>query len=153
MRLIDLSQFGVINEMDSREALFSLTLLTHQKLRSSARVHAKDLGIISELYWHQTAKVKEISTKEGIQGCVLSPFLFNLYSEKVFNEAAKILSTMVTSSINLRYADDTVLIARTLPELQFLMDCIVEHSEQYSLSIIYCHRQTILLDYDAGPNW
>lgn len=54
-----------------------------------------EIRIVSELYWHQTAEVKiEQATSEATlikrgvrQGCILSPLLFNLYSESVFKEA------------------------------------------------------------------
>ena len=54
----------------------------------------KDLQIIIKMYWEQTAVVR---TKNGIssgfkikkgvrQSCVLSPNLYNLYTEKMFRE-------------------------------------------------------------------
>lgn len=54
----------------------------------------KDLWIISNLYWNKNAAVRiENATgdfvqikKEVRQGCVFSPHLFNLYSEKILRE-------------------------------------------------------------------
>ena len=54
----------------------------------------KDLQIISKLYWEQSASVRtesgmtsDFKIKKGVrQGCVLSPNLFNLYTEKIFRE-------------------------------------------------------------------
>ena len=54
----------------------------------------KDLQIITELYWEQSACVRtesgmtsEFQIKKGVrQGCVLSPSLFYLYTEKIFKE-------------------------------------------------------------------
>lgn len=48
------------------------------------------------LYWNQTASVrvdgehmKEITTRRKVrQGCIFSPFLFNLYSEEIFQKAS-----------------------------------------------------------------
>ena len=53
------------------------------------RIDGKDLRIIKNMYWEQTAAMRvegEISAfqkmKRGVrQGCVLSPDLFSLYSE------------------------------------------------------------------------
>ena len=55
----------------------------------------EEVKIISQLYWHQTAEVRiENETSETIvirkevrQGCILSPLLFNIYSETIFREA------------------------------------------------------------------
>ena len=57
---------------------------------SEIGVDDKDLQIITKLYWEQAAVVKtdngiskEFKIKNGVrQGCVLSPSLFNLYTEK-----------------------------------------------------------------------
>ena len=61
---------------------------------SEIGINDKDLQIITKLYWEQTATVrtengvtKEFQIKQGIrQGCVLSPSLFKLYTEKIFRE-------------------------------------------------------------------
>lgn len=71
------------------------------------------------------------------QGCILSPLLFNLYSETIFREALqgvqrgiKINGVIVN---NLRYADDCVVLADNLADLQDLMNRIVSHSERHGL--------------------
>ena len=54
----------------------------------------KDLQIIIKMYWEQTAVVRtkngissDFKIKKGVrQGCVLSPNLYNLYTEKMFRE-------------------------------------------------------------------
>ncbi|XP_077283266.1 uncharacterized protein LOC143909233 [Arctopsyche grandis] len=58
-------------------------------------IDAKDIALLKNLYWNQSAvvKVEDLETEKveisrGVrQGCVLSPMLFNLYSEMVFNQA------------------------------------------------------------------
>ena len=57
----------------------------------------KDLQIITKLYWEQSACVRTESgmtselkiKKEVRQGCVLSPNLFNTYTEKIFTEGRR----------------------------------------------------------------
>ena len=57
---------------------------------SEIGVDGKDIKIIRNLYWDQTASVRimnELSEEIGIQwgvrqGCVASPTLFNLYTER-----------------------------------------------------------------------
>ena len=54
----------------------------------------KDLQIITKLYWEQSASARtesgmtsEFKIKKGArQGCIISPNLFNLYTEKIFRE-------------------------------------------------------------------
>ena len=84
---------------------------------------------------------EEIEIKRGVrQGWVLSILLFNLYSEDIVQEALenqKTLGVKVNGKVinNIRYADDTVLIAETLEELQRLMDLVVQTSEERGLTL------------------
>ena len=68
----------------------------------------------------------EQQTGKGVrQGCILSPCLFNLYAEYIMRNAAleeaqariKIAGRNIN---NLRYADDTTLIAESEEELKSL---------------------------------
>ena len=59
---------------------------------SEIGVDGKDIKIIRNLSWDQTASVRimnelsdEIRIQRGvIQGCIASPIRFNLYTEKIF---------------------------------------------------------------------
>ena len=63
--------------------------------------------------------------KEVRQGCILSPYLFNLYAEYIMRNAGlkeaqtgiKIAGRNIN---NLRYADDTTLMAESKKELKSL---------------------------------
>ncbi len=58
--------------------------------------------------------------QQGIrQGCVASPTLFNLYTEKIFRHIINMKGVNVggTNYSNLRYADDTTLLAGYVKEL------------------------------------
>ena len=92
----------------------------------------KDPRIIKNLYWKQTATVRmdnEVSNfqqiKRGVQqSCVLSPDLFSLYSEMIMRhlEGTPGIQIGGHNINNLRYTDDTVLIAETEEDLQELLD-------------------------------
>ena len=73
------------------------------------------------------------------QGCILSPCLFNLYAEYIMrnaglDEAQVEIKTAVKNINNLRYADDTTLMAESKEELKSLLIKVKEESEksQYS---------------------
>ena len=84
-------------------------------------MNCNDKLVVVKLYWQGTATVRcsdEYSEffpiKRGMrQGCVLSPKLFNLYTEKIFNKIYELPSCIVGGENinNLRYADDTALLA------------------------------------------
>ena len=93
-------------------------------------IDSKDRRIIQNLYWEQTASVKTGSgmsdtfkVKRGVrQGCVLSPLLFNIYTDRIFREGLCGVKLGDEVFSNLRYADDTVLLAESEEELQKLVD-------------------------------
>ena len=76
---------------------------------------------------------------EGVyQGCILSPCLFNLYAEYIMwnawlNEAQAGIKIARTNINNLRYADDTTLMAES-EELKSLLMKVKEESEKVGLN-------------------
>ena len=73
------------------------------------------------------------------QGCILLPCLFNLYAEYIMRDAGleeaqdgiKIAGRHIN---NLRYADDTTLMAESEEELKSLLMKVKEESEKVGLS-------------------
>ena len=69
------------------------------------------------------------------QGCILSPCLFKSYAEHIMSNA-RLDETQARIKIakrninNLRYADDTVLMAENEEELQSLLIRVKEKSEK-----------------------
>lgn len=91
--------------------------------------------LLHNLYEGQKATVRteqgcceQFDVKKGVrQGCILSPPLFNLYSEQIMRNAGiKDMTEGVKvggrNANNLRYADDTTLLAETAPDLKELLD-------------------------------
>src|SRR5574337_846176 len=74
------------------------------------------------------------------QGCILSPCLFNLYAEYIMRNAG-LEETQVGIKIagrnikNLRYADDTTLMAESEEELKSLLIKVKEECEKASLKL------------------
>ena len=83
-------------------------------------------------YWFQIGK--------GVsQGCILSPYLFNLYAEYIMrntglDEAQAGTKISGRNIKNLRYADDTTLMAES-EELKSLLMKVKEKSEKAGLKL------------------
>ena len=83
--------------------------------------------------WFQTGK--------GVhQGCILSPCLFNLYAEYIMrnvglDEAQAGIKIPQRNINNLRYADDTTLMAESKEELKSLLMKVKEESEKVGLKL------------------
>ena len=72
------------------------------------------------------------------QGCILSPCLFNLYTEYIvrnagLEEAQARIKIAGRNINNLRYADDTTLMAESDEELKSLLMKVKEESEKVGL--------------------
>ena len=118
----------------------------HTKLMNILKtldMDGKDIRLIQNLYWNQIAAVRledgnseEFEIRRGVrQGCILSPKLFNLYAEMIFKrvEYLKGINIGGKNINNLRFADDTALMAETEEDLQKIVDAAVETSAEYGL--------------------
>ena len=161
-------QFGFVPDKSTRNAIFTLSMLAerciemqkdlylcfidyskafdkvrHEKLFNILEhqdIDGKDLRVIRNLYWDQSAAVRiggELSgyklIKRGVrQGCVMSPHLFNIYSEMILRNLENYPGVKINGENinNIRYADDTVLIADSAENLQRLLDITIEKSEE-----------------------
>ena len=69
------------------------------------------------------------------QGCIVSPWLFNLYAEYImrndrFDKAQAEIKISGRNINNPRYADDTILMAESKEELKSLLMKVKEESEK-----------------------
>ena len=74
------------------------------------------------------------------QGCILSPCLFNFYAEYIMRnagleEAQDGIKIAMGNINNLRYADDTTLMAESEEELKSLLMKVKEKSEKVGLKL------------------
>ena len=74
------------------------------------------------------------------QGCILSPYLFNFYAEYIMRntgleEAQAGIKIPGRNINNLRYTDDTTLMAESEEELKSLLMKVIEESEKAGLKL------------------
>ncbi|CAF3391752.1 unnamed protein product [Rotaria socialis] len=104
--------------------------------------------LMKNLYTNQQATVKTdygntnwFNIGKGVrQGCILSPYLFNLYAEHIMRkagieEAAGGIKIGGRNINNLRYADDTTIMAETADDLQYLLRKVKEESAAAGLKL------------------
>ena len=102
--------------------------------------------LLRNLYEGQEATVRTghgtmdwFQIRKGVcQGCILSPCLFNLYAENItrnagLEEAQAGIRIVGRNISNLRYADDTTLMAESEEELKSLL--MKEESEKVGLKL------------------
>ena len=109
-------------------------------LYKSQKACVRVAGVISEWF----------SVQKGVrQGCVLSPYLFNILSETVMRKALENYSGGVLIGgrriTNLRYADDIVLLAASVEELQELVNKIASVGKEYNLLMNTAKTKTMAL--------
>ena len=91
-RAIDIQRKVYIIFLDYEKAF---DRVNHNKLMECLQrcgIDGKDYNIIQNIYWEQKAKVRvgdlqleKIEIKHGVrQGCIMSPTLFNRYTEDIF---------------------------------------------------------------------
>uniref|UniRef100_A0A8D8VL77 Craniofacial development protein 2 n=2 Tax=Cacopsylla melanoneura TaxID=428564 RepID=A0A8D8VL77_9HEMI len=186
------TQFGFMKGLGTRDALFSIHVLfqrcrdmncniyacfidyqkafdrvKHNKMieiLQDSGIDGKDLRIIKNLYWNQSAVVKvnqekteEVKILRGVrQGCILSPLIFNLYSEAIFQEALEHVESGILLNgkrvNNFRYADDTVIFADTAEGLQTLMNKVAVISRKYGLEVNTSKTKVMIISKERISN-
>ena len=103
------------------------------------------IELLEHLYKNQEAAVNTscgtsewFSIERGVrQGCIVSPSLFNIYSEIIMREATENTSAGITIGgrkiNNLRYADDTTLLCESKEDLMELLTRIQHLSKEKGL--------------------
>ena len=119
--------------------------------------------LLRNLYEGQEARVRTghgtdwFQIRKGVhQGCILSPCLFNLYAEYIIrnaglDEAQAGIKIAGRNINNLRYADDTTLMAETEEELKSLLMKVKEESEKVGLKVSI--QKTKIMASGPIPSW
>ena len=131
----------------------------------------KEMGIpdhltcpLRNLYTGQEATVRNghgptdwFQIRKGVlQGCILSPCLFNLYAEYIrrnagLEEAQAGIKIAGRNINNLRYADDTTIMAESEEELKSLLMNVKEESEKSGLKLNI--QKTKIMASDSITSW
>ena len=113
--------------------------------------------LLRNLYAGQEATVRSghgttdwFQNREVCQGCLLSPYLFNLYAEYIMrntglDEAQAGIKIARRNVNNLRYADDTTFMAKSEEELKRLLMKVKEDNCYHLSNSIYMHQYTVLV--------
>ena len=125
-------------------------------------IDRRDFNIIHDLYYNQKAGVRingETSDlfkiQKGVrQGCVLSPDLFNLYSEDIFEHIKDLKGAHINGEniTNIRYADDTALLANSQEDLQALVDRTTNESKAMGLFLNVNKTECMLVSKSPVPD-
>ena len=120
--------------------------------------------LLRKLYAGQEATVRTGHGKtdcfqigKGVcQGCILSPCLFNLYAEYIMGntgleEAQAGIKIAGRNINNLRYADDTTLVAENEEELKSLLMKVKVESEKVGLKLNI--QKTKIMASDPITSW
>ena len=94
-------------------------------------------------------KTEETKIQRGVrQGCILLPTLFNIYSEKGSPEGIQMNGETIN---NIKNADDTVILASSLGDLQTLPEKINATSVKYGLNLNTSKTKYMILSKNALP--
>ena len=148
---------GSLNKQESSRRIStsaSLTMIkpltvwitTNWKILKEIRIADHLICLLRNLYAGQEATVRTghgttdwFQIRKGVcQGCILSPNLFNFYAEYIMRntgleEAQAGIKIAGRNINNLRYADDTILMAESEEELKSLLIKVKEESGKVGL--------------------
>ena len=126
----------------------TMWITTNWKILKEMGIPDHLTGLLRTLYAGQEATVRIrhrtrdwFQIGKGVhQGCILSPCLFNLYAEYIMqnarlDETQAGIKTARRNINNLRYADDTTLMAESEEELKSFLMKVKEDSEKVGLKL------------------
>ena len=128
--------------------LLTVWITTNWKILKEMGITDHLTCLLRNLYVDQEVTVRTghgttdwFQIRKGVrQGCILSPCLFNLYAEYIIrnsglDEAQAGMKIAGKNTNNLRYADDTTLMAESKEELKSLLLKVKEESEKAGLKL------------------
>ena len=120
----------------------------------------KDLRLEQDLYFNQHAVIKldnnlsgEVPIEIGVgQGDALSPDFFSIYSEMITRclDKENGVSMNGVNLNNIRYADDTVLVATSEKDLQNLLDVVHEKGRNFNMEMNVKKTKVLVISRDQN---
>lgn len=161
-RAIEVQKTIYIVFLDYEKAFDKVSHIKLMECLERCGVDGKDRNIIQNLYWNQTARVRvgdtlsdNVQIERGVrQGCIMSPTLFGRYTEDIFKTVSSKMGIKVNGRIvnNLRYADDTALIAENENDLQHLVDIVNDIGEDLNMRINTKKTKFMVVGKDVGKD-
>ena len=147
--------------IDYRKAFDTVRHADLLAMLSRLDIGKKDLRIIRNLYYDQTAAVRVedeltgwVNIKRGVrQGCVMSPVLFSFYAEIIMRHVDDLEGIRIGGQNvnNVRYADDTVLIADSEDKLQRIIERVDAAGEELGLKINRGKTECMVISKGSAP--
>ncbi|KAL4113049.1 hypothetical protein QTP88_016750 [Uroleucon formosanum] len=142
-------QAGFVKGRGTREQILNIRQLIEKsrEFNQPLNLYAGSKAVIRA----QDAVSDQFQPTKGVrQGCILSPILFNIYSEAVLREALQEWNGGVgiggKKINNLRFADETTLSTKSEPDMSQLIKRVEEASNKYGLTINRNKTKVMVID-------
>ena len=142
--------------------------IPHDKLLESLRrkgASEKNIALVAAIYHHPKFRIK---IPEGIseekpqdigirQGCPLSPYLYIISTSCLMLDLLKDLEREEiepppgTIHPTLFFADDTLLLSETAPQMTKILDLVISHSKHYNLTLNTAKCQLLVTNDPGHP--
>uniref|UniRef100_A0A8D8S3W4 Craniofacial development protein 2 n=1 Tax=Cacopsylla melanoneura TaxID=428564 RepID=A0A8D8S3W4_9HEMI len=145
-RVLEVNREIFVSFVDWEKAFDRVDWRILMRILRDVGVDWRDRRLISEIYRGQKVVVRlgdeeteEIGIGRGVrQGCCMSPTLFNLYAERIMNEALEETQGLKVggeSIKTIKYADDQAIIATTPGELENMLERVSRVGEENGMRI------------------
>ena len=121
------------------------------------QVRKQQLETYMQVRKQQLEAIDWVQIGKGVhQDCILSPCLFNLYAEYTMRnpgleETQPVIKIARRNINNLRYVDDTALMAESEEELKSLLMKVKEESEEFGFKLNI--QKTKIMASDPTFSW
>ena len=162
-RLIEKKKKLLICYIYYKKAFDKVKHIALSKLLPEYNIPNEDIRLICKICDNKEAQIRstnslsrKVKIKQGVkQGCILSPILFNMYSEEVISSALESEQGIVINGKrfnNIRFADDTVLLASSTHDLQRMLNSIIRVSRDFGMELNEKKTKGIVIEKKPETN-